>query len=272
MNRGTKPLEPIVNLNQYLLHIKNNQPINFERFVTLLPREVKADWHRLFESKKLAVKKYRVTVLDAVAFSQLLADSAPVETRVAAAKQGDSHKVGTSCSFLLVYHASLPDARPDVVLINDEEILQSFTAKKQLLIIENEENFFRYREMLPLLSALSGTPLDLTYCDIVLGGGNQITKKLNFAFFEQYHSVFCAFDLDVGGLHMFDTLQKRLGERVRLLMPTNFSAYSGYFVKKPDSNEQWQKALDLSLRLGFVELYRVFARERRFMEQETLLR
>jgi hypothetical protein len=267
-----------LNLYQYLLRIKNNEAINVERFVDLLPKDLPGGyrWHHIFNHRKLAAKTYRVTINDNVAFTQLLIDSAPTDDRVMAAQQGDSHKMATSQSCLLIYHEQLTDRRPDTVLIDNDRLLQSFRPKKVLVIIENEENFFRYAEMLPLLSGFFGRTLDLSGCDIILGGGNRITKALNFRFLLQYHSVLCAFDLDFGGLSMFNTLKKGLQgsftQQIELLMPRDFGPWLDAFCCQPKDADILRKALDLSAELGFVGLTDVFATRQRFMEQEVLLR
>jgi hypothetical protein len=257
-------------LYNYLTSINKGELINYEIFKKSLPVDIKIDHHLIFKAQKQAKGKYSVEVLDDGLFQKLIAENIPPENREDAAVQGDSHLITTSHSFLLVYRNQLLDTRPDVVLIDNNIMHQTFTPKKQLLIIENQENFFRYCDMLPILSDFYGSPLDLSNTDIVFGAGNQINKGLNFCFFEQYHSVLCAFDFDFGGLTMFNTLKTRLACQVTLLMPDDLTKYYPGFVKQP-KEDTWMKALNLSQTLGFTSLHDAFIANGAVMEQEVLL-
>ena len=263
-------------LAQYLTQIHNGELINYAVFKKTLPKDAQIDHHLIFKPQKQAVgkNKYKdkVDILDQQRFDQLLKQAGmPAQNRVEAAQKGDSHQVATSYSFLLVYHNHLPDVRPEVVLLHADQLSQTFKPKKQLLIIENEENFFCYQQLLPLLGDFYGQPLDLSHCDIVFGAGNQINKGLNLCFLDQYHSVLCAFDFDFGGLGMFKTLQQRLGKHAAFLMPSDFSPWLDGFKKPPKDPDQWLAAMTLANELGFDALAATFKHTRYFMEQEILL-
>lgn len=258
-------------LHQYLEKIAQGQAINYPVFIKTLPIQWQIDHHHLFETDQLSATKYQVTVIDNAVFAQLRHNNQPAHTRTQAAAQGDSHQQATSHSFLLVYHNQLKDARPDVVLINSQQLWQNFTAKQHLLIIENQENFFHYQQMLPVLSQFYGLPLSLANCDVVFGAGNQINKGLNLSLLGQYHSVLCAFDFDYGGLQMFKSLQQQLAIPVTLLMPDDFSPWLCHFKRQPNDPQHLLAAIDLAGELGFKHLAKVFKKQSRFMEQELLL-
>lgn len=185
-----------MNLHGYLTAIKNKQPINFQRFISLLPTEYKHDYQPIFKSNKVSATKnsYQVTIIDNERFQQLCVQYSPNNNRVDAASKGDSHKCKVSVSFLLVYHQALlvervaKKVQPEAIVIDNLSVQQNFVAKKNLLIIENQENFFFYLKFLPILKqfcSLNITP-ELTDFDIVFGAGNTITDNRNTLFLQQY--------------------------------------------------------------------------------------
>ncbi len=258
-------------LSDYFDKMIAGQTLNYDELLKKLPRDARLDHHLIFAPHKLAPKKYTVEVLDKPRFVELVAQAASAQTRVEAAVLGDSHQRPTSFGHLLVFHQGLSDDRPDVVVIHNEQVAQPFTPKRQLLIIENEENFFRYAELLDLLGSFAGCQLTLSNTDIVYGAGNQINKGLNFSFFEQYHSVFCAFDWDLGGLMMYKTLSKTLGDAVKFLLPRDLSLWHSHFKLKPTSATQLLKAASLAQSLGFDCLAEAFRAKLCFLEQEVWL-
>lgn len=260
----------MANIQTYLTKISSHIPINYQAFKNKLPANILLDHHLYFKPQKLASGLSLVTVLNQGVFESLIA--VKPKTRKEAADKGDSHQTTTSFSHLLIYHEGLLDDRPDLVLIDNQRMLQSFANKSQLLVIENEENFFCYKSMLPILSSFYGQTLNLTNTDIVWGAGNRINKGLNRRFIERYDKVLCAFDYDFGGLVIFKTLQaNHLGNTV-FLMPADFTYYLPMFNKSPNQSEHWLKALTLADELGFLALKAAFNRSHnQFMEQESLL-
>ncbi len=191
--------------------------------------------------------------------------------RVSAARLGDSHRHRTEAAFLLVYHADLQDERPDVVYLTEGKHVQGFVSKPNVLLVENEENFFRPHEMLDLASRLRGEPLSLANTDVVLGSGNRVTRELCVNWLNAYETVLCAFDYDRGGLGMFSSVRRRLGDKAVYLQPQGWDRYHTAFRRMPDSTEAFREAIDMAERQGFAELARAFRETGRFMEQEVFL-
>lgn len=136
-----------MNLHQYLLKIKSNQVINLDLFIQLLPTQYKSQWRSIFASEKDRTKKnrYKLTIIQQQTFDIIFKDSLPSSCRVEASERGNSHRVNTSFSFLLVFHQAVKtETCPELVIINNNGIQQNFISKKHLLIIENQENFFRW--------------------------------------------------------------------------------------------------------------------------------
>jgi len=288
-----------MNLHGYLTAIKNKQPINFQRFISLLPTEYKHDYQPIFKSNKVSATKnsYQVTIIDNERFQQLCVQYSSNNNRVDAASKGDSHKCKVSVSFLLVYHQALlvkrvaKKVQPEAIVIDNLSVQQNFVAKKNLLIIENQENFFFYLKFLPILKqfcSLNITP-ELTDFDIVFGAGNTITDNRNTLFLQQYQYIFCSFDYDLGGLTMFNTLKSRFDNtekgdfksnnvkpKLTFVLPnkaylSDADFIKQYFKKTAEPAKKWQQAIILAEKLGFTALAQAFSKSKRFMEQEVFL-
>ena len=265
-------------LFQYLSAIQAKKAINLRSFLALLPSNYKRNWRAIFSSVKVdGQHKNQLTIIDQPCFDAMLAKATPAKNRVEAATLGNSHQHNTSMSYLLVYPNVLAHSVskhdklcPQVVLIDGSGLLQEFSVQKTLVIIENQENFFKYPAFLPQLITHT-TPLD-----IVFGQGNGITNTLNSRYLNQYQQILCCFDYDLGGLTMFSSLQKLTTAKVEFVLPSAISLKDETFVnthfkKTPDKTMHWQKAIQLAERLGLDELAHAFIISKKFMEQEVLL-
>lgn len=258
-------------MNDYLKKILKGQAINYEAFLKKLPDALRRRHRELFATEKVGVSRWRVTILDEVAFAALQQQAAAPVSRVDAAKKGDSHRHGTEVSFLLVYHHALTGNRPDSVVITGDSVDIGFRPAPSVLVVENERNFYHYRQMLAFAGECLGRPVDLTNCDVVLGGGNRITRAADLDWLTGYHEVLCAFDYDAGGLQMFSSVQSVLGDKACFLQPVEWKPWLGCFRKPPDATERFTKAIMLAEDLGFVSLAQAFRATGKFMEQEMIL-
>jgi hypothetical protein len=258
-------------LNDYLKKILKGQAINYEAFLKKLPDALRRRHRELFATEKVGVSRWRVTILDEVAFAALQQQAAAPVSRVDAAKKGDSHRHGTEVSFLLVYHHALTGNRPDSVVITGDSVDIGFRPAPRVLVVENERNFYHHRQMLAFAGECLGRPVDLTNCDVVLGGGNRITRAADLDWLTGYHEVLCAFDYDAGGLQMFSSVQSALGDKACFLQPPEWKPWLGCFRKPPDATERFTKAIMLAEDLGFVSLAQAFRATGKFMEQEMIL-
>ena len=288
-----------MNLYKYLLAIKSKKAINLKRFISLLPKQYQGSWRSLFSAVKIAglgnKDKYQVSVINEAEFEQLLQLTKPSNSREGAANQGDSHTKNTSMSYFLVYPSvSLGSTNsnkqametvncPQPVVCYDSGFTMDFSCQKNLVIIENQENFFRYQEFLPQLLSmhLGFTESSLAKVDIAYGQGNNVTNRLNAEFFAQYQQILCCFDYDLGGLTMFSSLTKLIKTQpldtgLSLVLPTKNQLNCSHFVKHhfkkwPKETKHWQDAIKLAEQLGFSDLAQAFSLSRKFMEQEVLL-
>lgn len=271
-----------MNLHKYLLDIDSNKAINLSRFLSLLPELHKHNWRSIFSARKVqGIDKYTLVVIDTACFEQLLLEAQPSNNRVDASIKGDSHTHNTSMSFMLVF----PDAfnkqiwnervrRPEVVVCDSSHLTIGFQTKKTLVIIENQENFFRYQEFLPVL--LQPFISDTAQLDIAFGNGNSISNSLHAEFFDQYHEVLCCFDYDLGGLTMFSSLMKLSSAKFTFIAPSTVQLnddnfLNSHFKKIPNKVKDWHQAIRLAEQLGLADLAHAFNRTKKFMEQEVYL-
>lgn len=258
-------------MNDYLQKILQGQPINYEAFLKKLPDTIRRRHRDIFATDRVQANRWIVTVLDETAFAELQnVTEAPV-SRVDAAKKGNSHRHGTEVSFLLVYHQGLASSRPDVVVIGNDSVDMGFHPARCVLVVENERNFYQYPHMLNFASEALGMHLRLTNCDVVLGGGNRITRGAMLDWLTGYEDVFCAFDYDAGGLQMFSTIAASLGHKATFVQPCDWQPWLSRFCKIPDSTERFTRAVSLAEGLGFVALAEAFRSTGKFMEQEMIL-
>ncbi|MBB5321314.1 DUF2220 family protein [Marinobacter oulmenensis] len=258
-------------MDNYLRKILNGVPINYEAFLKRLPKRFRNRQRDIFTACKVSANRWVVTIDDESAFADLLhLAEAPVD-RVDAAKKGNSHRQGTGVSFVLAYHRRLRSPRPDVVVITGESVDIGFQPASRVLVVENEQNFYRYVQTLTYVSRMLGQHLNLTDCDVVFGAGNRITRGVVLDWLAGYQEVLCAFDYDAGGLQMFSTISARLGESAHFVQPDDWSPWLESFLRVPDSTDRYVTALRLADSLGFVNLAKAFRSTGKFMEQEVLL-
>lgn len=255
----------------YLQKIADGQAINYEAFLKQLPDVFRRRHREIFATEKVGPNRWLVSVLDDSAFLALRDQAAAPVSRVDAARKGDSHRHGTGVSFLLVYHHAMAGQRPDSVVIAGDSPDMSFTASDQVLVVENERNFYHYRQMLAFGSECLGVPLDLAGCDVLLGGGNRITRAEVLDWLRRYERVLCAFDYDVGGLQMYASMHSALGGKACFLQPADWQPWLDQFRRAPDNTERFTKALSLAEDFGFVSLAQAFRATGKFMEQEMIL-
>ncbi len=259
-------------MKRYLDKIRQNQPINYPAFLKNLPVEVRSRHRDIFRPQKVSANRWLVEVINESAFEALLARAAAPKSRVQAAHQGDSHRHSTGISFLLIYHHKLATTRPDTVVLSGIDTDIGFTPTSRVLVVENERNFYHFRDMLAFAGRTAGADLSLNNCDVVLGGGNRITGAENLAWLDNtYQQVLCAFDYDAGGLHMFATVAATLGHKASFVQPADWQPWLCHFRKAPKTTERFTKAVLLAEDLGFTALAHAFRATGKFMEQEMIL-
>ncbi|MTJ00175.1 MAG: hypothetical protein FH752_16300 [Marinobacter adhaerens] len=258
-------------MNDYLQKILRGQSINYEAFLKKLPDQFRRRHRKLFATEKVNTNRWLVTILDESAFAELQDVAQAPLNRVDAAKKGNSHRHGTEISFLLVYHEGVSHSRPDTVVVGTESVDMGFQQARSVLVVENERNFYQYAQMLDFAGEVLGNPLELAECDVVLGGGNRVTRGAILDWLKGYEEVLCAFDYDAGGLQMYSTIAASLGDKAKFVQPQDWQPWLGRFRNTPDSTERFIRAISLAEGLGFNSLAEAFRSTGKFMEQEMIL-
>ena len=257
-------------ISKYLVKIKNGEAIKFATFLSLLPERLREDV-RSNAKVKLQNKGASLVEISCEALNERLYQlTIEPKNRVEATTKGNSHKVNTSTSYLLAYHEKSTSIHPEVVIINKEGTHCDFTPKTQVIIVENAELFFAKDVLLDKINIVFGLNLSLENTDLLYGSGNQVSNKLNKAFLNQYESTLCFFDYDLGGLKIFRALKNMLGEKAKFLEPSAKNLKK-YFIKKPEKESQYLKALANAEELGLMTLHSLLLSETAFMEQEVIL-
>ena len=263
-------------LAKYLQQIVQGKPVNYQKLLGLLPPAFYQQRNQIFKVRSSGAGKWQVQVADPALFAALVASAEQPKDRITASLQGDSHRAITSHSYLLLYHQHAPLPRPDLVLCHgqsDGRVAMSygFIAKSQLVLIENEENFFRYQQVLRLGEQMQARHWDLTVMDVALASGSRIGSALLQEFLMQYEQIWCAFDFDTAALELFDHLVKRYGNRLRFLTPPNLQPWYSKFQATVKSPDQLNKAITLAKQHELHGLAEAFRHTKHFLEQEVLL-
>ena len=257
-------------ISKYLVKIVNGDAINFATFLTFLPESLREDVKHNATVKPQKGGLSLVEIPCVQLNEQLKLLTKEPNDRVEATTLGDSHKVNTSTSYLLAYHEKSNLIHPDTIVINKDGINCKFKQKQHVIIVENSELFFAKEVMLNKLNLIFGLNLSLENTDLLYGSGNQVTNKLNKEFLSQYVSTLCFFDYDLGGIKIFKALKNMLGETAKFLEPASDNLKK-YFVKRPEKEVQYLKALSNAEELGLMSLYSLLLSETAFMEQEAIL-
>ena len=265
-------------LLKYLQNVQQGKAVNYQKLLALLPPAFYQRRTELFKVKASGAGKWQVSIADPVLFDALLQSAGAPADRITASLQGDSHRVQTSHCYLLMYHDSVQTPRPEVVLATGSpqgdgqaQLSLGFSPKSVLLLIENEENFFRYPQVLFLCEQMLAQPFSLSRCDVALAAGSRIGSALLTPLLAAYQQIYCAFDFDSAGLEVFDHLQKRYGDKVRFVVPPDLSPWLDGFRAEPKSTTQLQRAVELADQHQLFGLAQALLSKKRFLEQEVLL-
>lgn len=270
-------------LSKLLQQIEAGKRVNYQKLVSLLPAQFANQRQQLFRVHATGPGKWQVSIADAKLFALLKQQADAPLDRVQASEMGDSHLHQTSQSYVLVFHEQHVAAqhsqavlRPDVVVCQSHadgvRIGCGFAAKPRLLLIENEENFFRFPAVFQMAMQMQAVPMQLASHDVALAAGSRIGSALLQPWLDGYEAIECAFDYDSAGLEIFAMLRTRLGNKVQFLVPPDLSSWQSLFRAEPKNPAQLSKAMELAEQYHLPGLAAMFRQTRRFLEQEALLR
>ncbi|UUO22376.1 hypothetical protein FGD67_03515 [Colwellia sp. M166] len=186
-------------IDNYFEDIKSRKPINYRSFkkkafgIGLTD----SDLLKLFEVKKFDNNKVIVNIIHEDEFNKLFQKYNSVTTfksRKEAAPTGRTHALkvsGTTCNVRQGLN------HPHTVIVSkDGEIFSNVEARKQLLIIENEENFLKIMDTQKFLKMHAN--IDLEKMDVMWGSGNRAANSYLANYYSRYEKIFCFFDYELG--------------------------------------------------------------------------
>jgi hypothetical protein len=259
----------------YFKKIENHEPINFDVFAKLLNEEgVNSETIlNIFSANKIGrSNSYQVNIKNRESFNKLSVrfPECSISDRISAAEAGNSHRHPVSKAMLVLW--PYQSEHPVVVLNSADHINTPVKLSQNLIIMENQENFVRREAMLNfLMKEIPGFNDD--QLDVVFASGNAITNKLNKAFFNHYSRIDCLLDLDIGGLEIFQSLD-RLTQHPALnfLLPNCVeSLLSKYgMILKDHHLPRLRKLAENCPKLD--RAFRLIAKNQKMLEQEIYLR
>lgn len=251
-------------LNQYLTKISQGRTINLDRFIDCLPHSDFNEWRKIYSATRVR-DGYNLAILDEKRHNSFF-ESEP-SNRASASHIGRSHDFPSNFAHILVLNRVTESQIPFVVVSNLEGYkTEGKLIGKKAVLIENIENFYRYREFLEFI----GHSSMIDSCDIIFGSGNQICHHLNHSFLSCYDEIYCAQDIDLGGLKIYKTLKNSFPQS-DWLAPDDWEVFRGKFKLKPKNSTHLEKAIQLARDLGLNTEANLMNQTRFFLEQETLL-
>jgi hypothetical protein len=192
------------------------------------------------------------------------------DNKVNAALHGDSKKAKTDGGILNFKHQFFDKHGVSVCFHRGNTDFKPTSNK--LLLIENQNNFLNPN------GVFVGIPEDYLDCNVIWSRGNDITSSQYKSFLNQYQSVTCFLDYDLGGFGAFKKLRKSLEPTLQLSFyhPENLSCYLALFGNSINDKQ----LLSLRKYLNEPELEKIVRellsltidgrRTYRFLEQEAL--
>ena len=251
-------------LNQYLTKIAQGNSINLDRFIACLPNSDFNEWSKIYSVTRVR-GGHNLTILDEKRHNALF-EPEP-SNRVSASHVGRSHDFPSNFAHMLVLNHITKSQIPFVVVSSlDGYKTEGKLVGKRAVLIENIENFYRYREFLEFI----GHSSMVDSCDIIFGSGNQICHHLNHSFLSCYDEIYCAQDIDLGGLTIYKTLKNSFPQS-NWLAPDDWEIFRNKFKLKPKNSTHLEKAIQLARDLGLNIEADLMNQTRSFLEQEALL-
>ncbi len=251
-------------LNRYLNKISQGDAINLEHFLKSLSFSDNNEWRKIYSATRVR-SGYKIQILDEERHLALYEPE--IGDRVAASNFGRSHDFPSNFAHVLVLNRTTKSQVPFVIVSDiDGFKTNGRLMGKRAVLIENIENFYRYREFLELI----GHPSLAESSDIIFGAGNQICHYLNRPFLSTYDEIYCAQDVELGGLTVYGTLKKSLPQ-CEWLAPVDWDLFQNKFKLKPKNVAHLAKAIELARNLGLDSEADLMNKTRLFLEQEALL-
>ncbi|WP_026970846.1 hypothetical protein [Aliagarivorans marinus] len=261
-------------LKKYLDAIDAQEPIDlprFKRFLDSLSLSVRIEPDGIV-GKRYPTGKYLVTSMDihlANELRKLVAQ--PLDHRIAAARQNQSHKHKVEGSLLLIRDNN---THPQVVVF-DKHGSYDFHCRihRKALVLENRQNFLSIEQTKDFIRRfVSQFPDDFGALTVVFAEGNEISNALHKSFLSQFEHIYLLLDLDLGGLTIAKNLHNLLAPTpFTFLLPDDIEHRLSQVVEVT-SPEHIAEVIAIGLKLPFLtSAARLIKSFRRTLEQESYL-
>lgn len=261
-------------LKKYLDAIEAQEPIDlprFKRFLDSLSLSVRIGPNDIV-GKRYPTGKYLVTSMDihlAKELGKLVAQ--PLDHRISAARQNQSHKHKVEGSLLLVRNSN---THPQVVVFDKHGSYDvPCRIRRRALVLENRQNFLSIEQTKEFIRQfVSLFPDDFDELTVVFAEGNEISNALHERFLSQFEHIYLLLDLDLGGLRIAKNLHNLLATTsFTFLLPDDIEHRLSEVVEVA-SSEHIEEAIAIGQKVPFLtpaaKLIKSF---RRTLEQESYL-
>ena len=254
-------------MKKFFDNVDNKKQVNFKRYITKF-KEKGISIENMFIPVLVSNPNYILTPKNIDDYNMLkLKMNINIEKtdRTSYAIHGDSHLTSVSYAFLLVKESI--NATIKSVFFETGEIKQTeaFSLKKKVIIIENLENFGN------TMANFRHINIDVNNYSFIFGSGNAITNGKFTNFFNTFDEILCLFDIDSGGLQMFNTLAKHHAQ-CQFIYPDNILEIMDKYVASSHGKEV---VLSLNSKFGdnpkLHPIHTIINRTQKTVEQELYL-
>lgn len=254
--------------------------MHFKRFLLGLaesgvtPNEVEYIFHVV----NVGRKRYRVTIKPESYQEyrdlriRCLGEGKQCSAKAVAAATGKSHSKSAS-GVMCILHTEGHQLNPCCIMLDQGIPRELPSLKTKIVLIENFELFLEYKAVLKYISNNSGCDIDLSEYDVMYSQGSAILNKQYRPFLMGYKEVLCVFDIDYGGLVIYDGLRK-VCSKARFFVPREterlLDAY-GFAISKEEASKLKSMVSDSSLPKVVKSVAKLIFDARKKVEQEVYL-
>ena len=257
-----------MNIYQYLQKIEAGKAVNAIKFGRLLENEG-LKLTDLGPLKHIKLDNYTVSNINRdTLHTWLVRFSAPTSRVDASRRMLDSHKHRTSSSYFI--GKKLDGLHEDIVIKCTDSLLTIGNSTqldiKELVLIENSDCYSASDRFLSNMGFIQ----DLSRYLAIWSSGNSITHPNAIRFLGQFEKIHYCPDYDLAGLEIYETLHKKLGEKIIFAMPNNLIEYKA-FCKKPIDQKHYVSALEKATKLNFQPMVALLTEGMGVLEQEVII-
>lgn len=253
-------------MNDFFDSVDNRKPLNFDSYIKKF-KKINIDISKMFYSEIVKKPLYVLTAKSYLEYSDLknqfyiIADK---NTRIGAAKLGNSHKANVSYSFLL-FKKDI-DSKVETLFFNDNILLhkETINIKKKVVIIENLENFGN------TINNFKNIDINFNEYSYVYGSGKSILNSSFNDFFDTFEEILCLFDIDYDGLEMFDLLNEKFSNS-KFIYPSNISDYLKKSIRFISKEELFRLNCRFGNNKDLHEILEKINKDNKYVEQELYL-